>query len=146
MDFQASTLWWVAAGVLVAVELGTGTFYLLMLALGAACGAIAAHLGFASTAQIAIAALVGGGATALWHWKRQQSPAGAPPEANRDVQIDIGHQVQVDAWQPGGLARVSYRGASWQVRFAGTGTPAPGAHVIVAVDGNQLQVAPAAAT
>ena len=145
MDFHASTLWWVAAGVLVAVELGTGTFYLLMLALGAACGAIAAHLGFASTAQVVAAALVGGGATALWHWKRQQSPPGAPPEANRDVQIDIGQPVSVEAWQAGGLARVSYRGATWQVRFAGTGTPAPGVHVIVAVEGNQLQVAPATA-
>ncbi|MFN5166768.1 MAG: NfeD family protein, partial [Pseudomonadota bacterium] len=36
MDLSAPTLWWVLAGVLVAVELATGTFYLLMSALGAA--------------------------------------------------------------------------------------------------------------
>ena len=36
MDWSASTGWWLAAGVLVAAELATGTFYLLMLALGAA--------------------------------------------------------------------------------------------------------------
>ena len=29
MDLSAPTLWWVLAGVLVAVELATGTFYLL---------------------------------------------------------------------------------------------------------------------
>ena len=34
MDWSASTVWWLAAGVLVAAELATGTFYLLMLALG----------------------------------------------------------------------------------------------------------------
>ncbi len=36
---SAPALWWVLAGVLVAVELATGTFYLLMLALGAATAA-----------------------------------------------------------------------------------------------------------
>ena len=144
MDFHASTLWWVTAGVLIAVELGTGTFYLLMLALGAAAGALAAHAGSSSAVQVASAAVLGGAATALWHWKRSGATKAAPAQANRDVQIDIGQQVQVEAWQDGGTARVSYRGASWQVRFAGHGTPAPGTHVIVAVDGNQLRVAAAA--
>lgn len=32
MDWTPSTLWWLAAGILVAAELVTGTFYLLMLA------------------------------------------------------------------------------------------------------------------
>ena len=30
-----TTMWWVLAGTLVALELATGTFYLLMLGLGA---------------------------------------------------------------------------------------------------------------
>jgi hypothetical protein len=45
MDLSASTLWWLATGALVVLELTSGTFYLLMLALGAAAGALAAHLG-----------------------------------------------------------------------------------------------------
>ena len=45
MDWNASTGWWLAAGVLVVAELATGTFYLLMLALGLAAGALAAHAG-----------------------------------------------------------------------------------------------------
>ena len=44
MDLSASTFWWVAAGVAVAVELATGTFYLLMIALGLAGAAVAAML------------------------------------------------------------------------------------------------------
>jgi membrane protein implicated in regulation of membrane protease activity len=36
MDWNWATAWWIVAGVLVAAELATGTFYLLMLAAGAA--------------------------------------------------------------------------------------------------------------
>ena len=35
-----STVWWLLAGVAVAAELVTGTFYLLMIALGLASGAL----------------------------------------------------------------------------------------------------------
>ena len=67
MDLSQATEWWIAAGVLVAAELATGTFYLLMLALGCVAGALGAHAGFTSTAQLVIGAAVGAGATALWH-------------------------------------------------------------------------------
>lgn len=144
MDFSASTLWWVVAGALVALELATGTFYLLMLALGAGAGALAAHAGVGSTAQVAVAALVGLLTTASWHYKRSQRPSAAPPEANRDLQMDIGQLVNVTTWADDGSARVSYRGASWQVRYAGAAAaPSPGNFTIVAVDGNTLRVAEA---
>jgi len=141
MDWSASTGWWVAAGALVALELATGTFYLLMFALGAAAAALAAHAGLAVSSQVVAAALVGGGATALWHAKRARTPRSAPPASNPDVQIDLGQRVHVDAWNADGSARVQYRGASWAVRFSGDGAPLPGDHVIVAVHGNQLSVA-----
>ena len=35
------TIWWLLAGITVAVELVTGTFYLLMIALGLAAAALA---------------------------------------------------------------------------------------------------------
>lgn len=141
MDWSASTGWWVAAGALVALELASGTFYLLMLALGAAAAALAAHAGLAGSSQIVVAALVGGGATAVWHAKRASAPRSAPPSSNPDVQIDLGQRVHVGAWNADGSARVQYRGASWAVRFAGDGEPLPGDHVIVEVNGNQLSVA-----
>jgi membrane protein implicated in regulation of membrane protease activity len=52
MDVSAATGWWVAAGIAVAAELGTGTFYLLMMAFGLAAAAVAAHLGLALPAQM----------------------------------------------------------------------------------------------
>ncbi|HSM22228.1 MAG TPA: NfeD family protein, partial [Rubrivivax sp.] len=50
-------LWWLATGGLVAAELATGTFYLLMLALGCVAGALAAHAGLGATGQVAAAAV-----------------------------------------------------------------------------------------
>jgi membrane protein implicated in regulation of membrane protease activity len=144
MDWNAATLWWLAAGALVAAELVTGTFYLLMLALGAAAGALAAHAGAGGTLQVAGAALAGAIATAAWHLKRARAPRSAPAASNRDVNLDVGQTLHVDAWLADGTARVQYRGAAWSVRFAGPGTPQPGDQVIVAVEGSCLRVAPAA--
>lgn len=142
MEFQASTLWWVLAGALVIAELLTGTFYLLMLALGSVAAAVAAHAGVAGSGQFVAAALVGGGATAAWHFKRARAPRSAPAASNADVSPDIGQTVQVQAWQHDGKARVPYRGSSWAVRHAGPGEPRPGEHRIVAVHGSELDVVP----
>ncbi|MBL8328787.1 MAG: NfeD family protein [Rubrivivax sp.] len=143
MDFSAATGWWLLAGVLVAAEMLTGTFYLLMLAVGGAAAALAAHAGLGFSAQVVAGALVGGGATAAWHFKRARQPQSAPVEANADAHLDIGQTVQVPAWGSDGLARVQYRGAAWTARHAGPGEPTAGEHVIVAVRGNQLELAPA---
>jgi membrane protein implicated in regulation of membrane protease activity len=142
LDWNAPTLWWLTAGVLVAAELATGTFYLLMLALGCVAGALAAHAGAALSMQLVSAALLGGGATVAWHFKRLRQPPAAPTESNRDVNLDIGQQVQVPEWAGDGTARVHYRGAAWSVRLADGESAAPGPHVIVAVHGSELRVAP----
>ena len=142
MDLNASTLWWVAGGVLVAAELFVGSFYMLMLALGCAAGAVAAHLGLGYSAQVFTAALIGAGTTALWHYRRARSPRSAPVESNRDANLDIGQTLQVPAWDGDGTARVSYRGSAWNVQHRGDAAPAPGTHVIVAVMGTRLIVSP----
>jgi membrane protein implicated in regulation of membrane protease activity len=142
MDLSAPVLWWIAAGALVAIEMATGTFYLLMLALGCVAGALLAHTGASASGQWVGAALLGGGATAAWHFKRARSPRSAPAESNRDVNLDIGQTLQVLEWSPDGSARAQYRGAAWSVQYEGSGTPSPGEHVIVAVRGSQLRVAP----
>ena len=138
MDWSTATTWWIAAGVLVAAELATSTFYLLMLALGAVAAAVAAHLGVAFGGQLFAAALIGGGAVAAWHLKRRSRPAEAPASENRNVNLDIGETVQVTAWGTDGTAQVSYRGANWAARYAGGDVPVPGAHVIHAIEGTRL--------
>ena len=143
MDLSSATWWWLAAGIAVAAELATGTFYLLMIALGLSAGAVAAHLGLAGTAQIVVAALAAAVATAAWHLKRARHPQSAPAAQNRDVNLDIGERVQVDAWNGDGTARVQYRGTQWTARLQPGATAQPGAHRVAAVEGNWLVLAPA---
>ncbi len=141
MDWSPATWWWIAGGALVAAELVTGTFYLLMIALGCAAGAGAAYAGLGVAGQLVAAAIVGCAATGLWHFKRAKQPQSAPVEHNRDVNLDIGNTVQVPAWQADGTARVNYRGAGWAARFEGPGSPHAGEHVIVAIRGTELGLA-----
>lgn len=138
MDWAASTAWWLIAGALVAAELATGTFYLLMLALGAAAGAVAAHLGLSTNVQIATAAVLGGGAIVAWHLRRTGHAPGLPASANPDVNLDIGGTVQVAHWQADGSARVHYRGTEWDARHVGAGQAGSGEHTIRAIEGSRL--------
>jgi membrane protein implicated in regulation of membrane protease activity len=55
-----TVMWWVLAAILVALELSTGTFYLLLLAAGAVAGAVAAMFGLEFSVQLVFAAIIGG--------------------------------------------------------------------------------------
>src|SRR4051812_32834214 len=110
-----STLWWLLAGAAVAVELLTGTFYLLMLAIGLAAAALAAHSGANQAIQLVVAAVVGGGAVTAWHFKRGRRPEEAPAAANPNVNLDVGESVHVEHWSPDHTATVRHRGANWTV-------------------------------
>lgn len=144
MDWSTSTWWWIAAGVLVAGELATGTFYVLMLAIGCVFGALAGYAQISFFAQVVVAVLVGGAAVLAWDRKRRRDPARVAPAANRDINLDIGEQVQVDGWNADGTARVPYRGSAWNVRYIGDGAAAPGMHVIAEVRHNELALRRAA--
>lgn len=134
-----ATFWWLAAGAAVIAELLSGTFYLLMVALGFGAGALAAHLGLPMTAQTIAAAVAGTVAVGLcWRFRRSRT-APPPPQANPDMNLDIGQHVHVEAWDAEGATRVHYRGAMWQARLAAPEpAPAPGTYVIRAIDGAVL--------
>ncbi len=135
-----STIWWVLTGVVVAVELMTGTFYLLMLSMGMVAGAIAAHLGATTATQLVVAAVVGGGFVVAWRRYKQTQPHPLPAGANRDAILDVGESVHVDSWGPDGTGSVKYRGAQWNVALVAGATPVPGLHRIVEVVGSRLVV------
>jgi membrane protein implicated in regulation of membrane protease activity len=140
MDISSSALWWIATGALVAIELATGTFYLLMLAIGTAAAGIAAWVGLPVSGQFVAAALIGGGAVAAWHLKRSR---GEPPQeaaSNRDVNLDVGQTVQVPTWTQPRATRLVYRGCEWNARYVGEGLPMPGAYRIRAVEGSELML------
>jgi membrane protein implicated in regulation of membrane protease activity len=140
-DFMAdSTIWWLLAGGAVAVELATGTFYLLMFAIGLAAGALAAHAGGGVATQLVAAAVVGGGAVAGWTLIRRGRPQALAAGVNPDVNMDVGETVQVTAWGPDATASVRYRGANWTVVAHGGQHEGPGQYRVREVTGNRLVV------
>ena len=132
-----STIWWLLAGAAVGIELVTGTFYLLMLAIGLAAAAVASHLGLSLTWQLVIAAVIGGGAVVLWHYVRGDQPGKLPAQSNADVHIDIGEPVFVEDWNTDGTANVKYRGSNWAAITHGQ-TPTSGHYRIKELMGNRL--------
>jgi membrane protein implicated in regulation of membrane protease activity len=131
-----STLWWLLAGAAVAVELLTGTFYLLMLAIGLAAAALAAHLGASLPLQVIVAAMVSVATVGGWHFMRHRVKGVTEPGANLD--FDAGEHVNVAAWTADNTCVVRYRGTTWTAVPAG-GTPeGTGPHRVRQVDGSRL--------
>ncbi|MBI5277972.1 MAG: NfeD family protein [Burkholderiales bacterium] len=136
-----STLWWLAAGIAVGAELLTGTFYLLMLALGLAAGAVAAHTGASFNVQLVVVALVSVGAIGGLHrWRARNAGTALQAGANKDVNMDVGETLQVDVWNADGTAQVKYRGANWTATAVPGEPLATGAHRVREVVGNRLVV------
>jgi membrane protein implicated in regulation of membrane protease activity len=136
-----ATWWWVLAGAAIALELVTGTFYLLMLALGFAAAAVAAWTGATLALQIVAAAAVGGGATAAWHgWRVRHRAVKPPAAADRDLHLDIGETLHINDWRADGTATVRYRGAAWTVVTRPGVAPTVGLHRVAEVTGNRLVV------
>ncbi|MCX8521481.1 MAG: NfeD family protein [Rhodoferax sp.] len=133
-----STIWWLLTGGTIAVELLTGTFYLLMLSLGFAAAALSAHLGLTFTQQLLAAAVLGGGAVVFWHVRQGRRKPEAPAQANANVNLDIGETVHVEHWKLDGSADVQYRGTRWTGIHRNGVTPSPGAHRVAELVGNRL--------
>jgi membrane protein implicated in regulation of membrane protease activity len=136
-------MWLLVAFALLGAEMFTGSFYLLMLALGAASAALAAMAGADAGLQMTAAALVGGGATAAWHIWRKRHPREQPASHNPAVLLDIGQTVQVQLWRDDGSTQVQYRGCAWTARLQSHQPRQTGPHQIVAIHGNVLEIRPA---
>ena len=139
---EASTIWWLAAGAVVVAELLTGTFYLLMVALGLVAAALAAHMGLSATMQVAAAATVGGVAVVGWYYFKKKRPEDPPARADRSVNLDVGETILISEWSSDGTTQVKYRGASWTAIHRPGVTPATGMHKVVELVGNRLLVEP----
>lgn len=136
--------WWLLAIGLVVAELFTGTFYLLILAVGGLAGGMAAMFAFTPTVQVLTAAIVTVlGWSALWTGRRRKD-AKLPPDQNPDVLLDVGGSIQVDEWSSPRQTQVRYRGAQWSVELADRvpGAAVVGTYRIESVRGSTLVVTP----
>jgi len=129
--------WAIVGLLLVITELLSGTFYLLMLGLAAFGAALAAWLGFDFGVQAVAFLVVSAAGCYAVHAYRAKNSAQQMPS------IDAGQPANFESWvdQAAGLARVRYRGASWDARLEGEAALQPGAVVyVLAADGNTLKV------
>src|SRR3990167_3601163 len=92
-------MWFVVAGVVVILEIFSGTFYLLMIAAGLAAGGVAALAGAGAPTQYIFAAVAGAAATYALRrskfGKHQKGDAARDPNAN----LDIGQTLVINEWK-----------------------------------------------
>jgi membrane protein implicated in regulation of membrane protease activity len=135
-------IWAVIGFVLVIAELVTGTFYLLVIGLGAFAGAVVAWMGGNALVQAGVAgafAIVGVWLVHLWHRAQPTEPPG------RSNFLDRGQPVVLESWanEQARVARVKYRGTTWDARVLEAGAePVPGTTLYIeGHEGGMLLVA-----
>jgi membrane protein implicated in regulation of membrane protease activity len=132
-------LWVILGLVLVIVELVTGTFYLLMFGGGAFAAAATAWAGANHLVQAVVGGLVAiGGAWYVnrWHGNRIRADEG------HSNFLDRGQPVVMEGWsnEAANLARVKYRGTSWDAKVAAPTRPVPGSTLYIDSQDGQVLV------
>jgi len=125
--------WFLLGLFLLALEMASGTFYLLVVAIAMAVGGVAALLDASIAWQLTLSATaVVAGTLILRNWKNIKG------NSVPDVELDVGQPVQVLAWHENGTARVMYRGAEWDAESESADMPRDGTIYIKAVRGSSL--------
>lgn len=134
--------WVVVAGMLAVAEMMSGTFYLLLAALGALAAGAASFVGAGMTVQILIAA---GVTLANWFVLKKIRPdqTATDHRRNPDVNSDIGETVRIQSIDPSGKIKVFHRGAHWDAAMD-NGYPAElnVDYIISKIDGIKLILSP----
>lgn len=114
---QDYLIWAIAGFVLIIVELITGTFYLLVLGIAALVAAAVAFMGGNFWTQV----ILGGSAALLGTYFVHHWWAKHPKSAKGSNDLDRGQTVVLESWvnEANGLARVKYRGSTWDARIDG---------------------------
>ncbi|MSQ62229.1 MAG: NfeD family protein [Betaproteobacteria bacterium] len=130
-------LWAILGLTLVIIELLSGTFYLLVLGIAAFGAALAAWLGQGFPVQAIVAAAISGLGCYGVHVYRAKNATEQMPN------VDAGQPASFENWVDQGarLARVRYRGASWDALVEGDAAIDVGAMLyVVTANGNTLKV------
>jgi len=134
---NAYVVWALVGLALVIVELMSGTFYLLVLGIACFGGALAAFIGAPFHVQVVVAALVAGIGVYIVRGYRARNAA------RQMEHVDRGQPASFEEWidRANGLARVRYRGASWEANVEGDAALEAGALVyVLSSHGNVLKI------
>lgn len=128
--------WFIVALVLVIVEMGLMSFYLMAVAVGAVAGGICAYIEGSITQQFIVSGIVTIIASFGAIYLRRKLKSAMDKNHN---ELDKGQRVvvQQDKIKKDGTATVNYRGTEW-VAYKENELLTPGIYFIVRLDGPQL--------
>ncbi len=134
-DLPQYSLWLIAAAALTGLEMLTGTFYVLLMAIAALAGCLAALTGFTGEQQLLIFGAFGLVEAIGFTLYRRRHPA-----KQTENFLDVGNLVVFKNIAPDGAWVVRYRGSDWQARPAREETSKDAPLVITKAAGNILIV------
>ncbi len=128
--------WFIAALLIIIVEMNVMTFYLMAVALGAIAGGLGAYFELTLSNQFMLAGVVTIVAACFSFWLRRKFKSHMDKQNN---ELDRGQRVVVkaDKIREDGTADVTYRGTDWRA-YKENAVLTPGIYFIVRVDGTQL--------
>ena len=129
------SLWLIVAAALTGLEMLTGTFYLLLMAIAALAGCLAALTDFSGTQQLLAFGAFGLIEAVAFTVYRRRHPAKQPQNF-----LDVGKVVVFKNVAPDGSWVVRYRGADWQARPMSEQTRQNETLIIIKTMGNILIV------
>ena len=125
--------WFLLALILFGLELMTGSFYLLIVAISMAIGGVFALFGVGFTGQLTLAALAGFVGII---WLKRFKAEYTTNETNQS--LDVGQPVKILLWHDKMRARVFYRGAEWDAELENTNCGHNGVFYIKELRGSTL--------
>ncbi len=130
--------WLLISGSLVAAEIFTLSFYLLLAGIGALVASGVAATGYDSAAQLIAATgvtLIGWAALQKYNPKHQHPDSRTNPALN----MDIGNTVRINSIDANGKISVILRGANWEARIEDGSEPdTTVGYIITKLDGSIL--------
>ena len=138
-------IWFGLGGLCLILEALSGTFYLLLVALGLFAAGLVAYFDWSLWHQLAgfiTVSVIGLLLLTQRRVERKRSNRSATSDVN--VNLDSGMLVDVSEWKPQGRTEVLHRGVRWQAALSPTvSEPAlPGQYTIVDLQGVTLILAP----
>jgi membrane protein implicated in regulation of membrane protease activity len=130
---DAYVFWFLLGLLLLGLEMVSGTFYLLVMAIAATVGGAVAWLGMGVVMQLILSALTGVAGIFILRRSKGTQVADAA-----NASFDIGQPVHVLKWNDDGSARVTYRGAEWNAQLATSDTPRDTPLYIASMQGASL--------
>jgi membrane protein implicated in regulation of membrane protease activity len=128
--------WFLLAFGLLALEMATGTFYMLIVSIALGLAGIGALFGLNLPLQITLSAVASIIGTVILRRMK-----GTHTEIISQS-LDIGQSVRIISWREDGIARVHYRGTEWDAELEASSVPHNSVLYIKAIQGSKLILTP----